>query len=696
MWYFAYIITNYRRALAAALLLLSAAQPINAASLDAESLAALSLEELMAIEVISVAEQAKQAISKGSANFVISAEDIRRSGRLTVPEILRMAPGVHVARIGSNQWSVGMRGFTGRFTSSFLILLDGRSMYSRSLPGINWEQIDAVLHDIERIEIIRGPGASLWGSNAVHGVINIVTSTAKDTQGTRLKLAAGTHTDGSVSVSHGGKLASDKHYRIYAQHHNFGAFEDLQGQHQYDDWNRSLLGLQYHWQPNTNDTVRISGEVGRGTPNYLISSIDFGELQAVTQRSDNTTKNHHLMGKWQRQVNKHNQFELQVYYEHENRRGDLLNIDRDSFDFDFKQQVKIDSSNTLIWGLGYRHSNDLMADTALLIATPNDLNLTVKQAFIQNEIIFSNRVTALIGAKFEESSLSDFEIQPSLKLGWTINRSHRSWFSIAKAVRTPTRAGTQVAINIPSLLLQPNTVSNPFGVPLLAQLTGNSNLESEELIAYEFGHNWAKDNKSVNVSFFYNDYDKLQGTQFGAFRCHPSDTVSAIGACPVDDRLIVAPLVFDNSVAGHTLGLELDSNWSPTSNLNIRFNYSYVDYHLEFEPSPDGFRNELAEQRNLNHLANLQLTYDLSPALSLHGWLRYAGDIQGIPNLGPGFDAYSTIDLQLDWILSSRARLTFSALNLVDDDHLELSSELGEIQHLPVPRMFRLAIELSF
>ena len=298
--------------------------------------------------------------------------------------------------------------------------------------------------------------------------------------------------------------------------------------------------------------------------------------------------------------------------------------------------------------------------------------------------------------RIEFDNFSNFEVQPSLKLSWDSSAALHFWASAAKAVRTPSRAGTQVSINIPSLLLAPNTGVNIFSSSLLAQLVGNDELKSEEMIAYELGFSWQTASIELDLALFYNDYHKLNGTQFGQFSCFPTNA-SLVGLnCPNGEQLITAPLIFNNSVEGHTSGGEISARWSPNNNFDAHLNYSHIDYALEFEATNSGFLSELAKQQNPQHLANVRFNYRPNSVLGMNAWIRYVSRIEGVDNLGPGFASYITLDLQLSWRLNNSTTISFSALNLHDDGHMEFGSELGEVDSSPIERTFRGALEIRF
>ncbi len=665
-------------------------------SMAFDDLADLSLEELMSIDISTVDEKAHNALSQASAGYTITRQAIQRSGRRSIPEILRMAPGVHVGRVDNNKWAVSLRGFNGRFSNKYLVLLDGRSMYSRSLPGINWQQIDTIIEDIDRIDIIRGPGASLWGSNAVNGVINIVTRSARETQGLLLALSSGSSTDSETLFRYGTTLGNSTHLRVYGKHVELDAFEDVNGRSAHDENRRTLIGFRSDRQTNDKSSLTISAEYSQSHPDELFASVNFDELALQVMPTTNRITTHHVLTHWTTRLTEKNQIGLQLYYDREERDTALQVLERETIDFDFKQHLTLGNRHSWVWGFGYRVSHDELSNTNLLTAYPNNLSVKVAQAFVQDEIQVTSNISVLLGAKIEDNSFSNIEVQPSLKLSVDTGQAHHSWASVSKAVRTPTRVGTQVRIDIPSLLLEPGTALNAFPLPLLAELAGNDSLESEQLLAYELGHKWQPSSTFyIDLALFYNDYKKLNGTEFSGLLCQPGNTLFADDpSCLGTARFLETPLMFNNSVSGNTSGGELVLYRQFTDHLESEFNASYISYDLE--STSIGFLNELADVRNPKLLANLKLSYQASERWNLDLWFRHVGKIEGFGPLGNGFASYTALDLRAALQFNKFLQFEFAAANLTDADHLEESSELGEVESQPIPRTLRATIKILF
>lgn len=670
-----------------AVLFASFATPMASASaFNAASLGDLSLEELLKIEFSTVSERALEALTDASAVYVITAEDIQRSGRRHVAEILRMAPGVHVSRVDSNKWTVGIRGMGSRFTNRYVVLLDGRSMYSRSLPAVMWDAVDTIIDDIDRIEVIRGPGASLWGSNAVNGVINIVSKSSQQTTGTQITVSSGSHTKGAISGRQGFDLGSDRFLRVYGSHSEYDNFDTVQGSPQGDAWRRSVAGLRYDRSRSEHSHITVTSEIAESHPDENFRSIDYNTLQLREVPSRNKIRSGFLNFLWTRQLSANSETTLQTYYDHETRESALIGLERDTVDIDFKHRWKQTDSLRLIWGAGYRESKDILTDSDIARAQRRELTVRVSQAFLQEEYQATDTFKILAGLKLENNTFSDFEVQPSLKMDWEVTGNFDLWSSVSKAVRTPSRFSNGLNVDIPNLLLPPNSPLNSTAVTTVVSLRGVEGIEPEELIAYELGARWqASDALEIDVALFWNDYDKLTGTQVSF-----PDVCYPLADCSLNN-FTRADLQSNNAVTGRTIGGEINVHWQATDSLSFDANYSIVDYKIEAPYEEGGFLAELSEVQNPRHIANLRTHYQLSDAMAISAWLRHTDKLAGLEEL-PTFSipSYTEFDLNLSYAFSKSFEARITAANLLDNQHLENASELGDVEATLVPRMLRL------
>ncbi len=491
-----------------------------------DDLSTLSLESLMNIEVTSVSKRAENLTSAAAAVFVLSGEEIRRSGVRSLPEALRLVPGVTVAQIDAHTWAVTARGFNSSLSDKLEVLLDGRSLYTPFFSGVYWDEKNTFMQDIERIEVIRGPGATLWGANAVNGVINIITKSASDTQGTVVEGGAGS---GGVSrfagARHGGKLGESGHYRAYVQTFEYDENQRRSGIDAQDGGDLSQLGFRSDWTRGERDAFTVQGDLYEGT----------AEEQVDTQM-----EGYNLIGRWTRQLSETSEWSVQFFYDHYLRDDPTSNYqeERDTYDVDFSHRFRWLPKHEIVWGGGYRRSSD---DIESFLFDPASRTLETYNLFIQDQIDLSDKLKLTIGSKFEQNDFTGFEIQPSLRFAYLVDDQHTFWGAISRAVRTP------------------NRVDHDLFVPPV--VVGSSDFESETVIAYELGYpTFLRDNLTLDTAIYYNVYDNLRGV----------------------NNSLATPEV-SNEGDGEGYGLETSAVWRLSDELTVRgsYNYQYVDFNAK-------------------------------------------------------------------------------------------------------------------
>ncbi|WP_269719594.1 TonB-dependent receptor plug domain-containing protein [Desulforapulum autotrophicum] len=406
-----------------------------------------SIEQLMEVQVTSVAKKSQGLSDSAAAIFVITNEDLRRSGVTNIPDALRMVPGMNVARIDSNKWAVNSRGFNGRFSAQLLVMIDGRSVYTPTFSGVYWEVNDVLLEDVDRIEVIRGPGATLWGANAVNGVINIITKSAKETQGGFVSAGAGNVEKTMAGFRYGGTTGKDITWRIYAKQNSRGAFEHLSGGDGNDDWKTTRTGFRMDSDLTARDNLTVQGDVYQGEINqdlFLISPTTPDSFMD-TFPVETSVSGGNLLSRWERTLSSTSDLSLQVYYDTSRRTEDWINEDRDNVDIDFQHRFAPGARHEIIWGARYRYTQDDFStsdkiDTAIVQLDSDSRCDQLYSAFIRDEILFlDNRLHLTLGSKFEHNDYSGFEIQPSARVMWSMNPSHKFWGAVSRAVRTPSK-----------------------------------------------------------------------------------------------------------------------------------------------------------------------------------------------------------------------------------------------------------------
>ena len=618
-----------------------------------------SIEDLLQVKVVSAAKVEQALEDTAAAVFVITADDIRRSGVTNVMEALRLAPGVEVARIDSSRWAITIRGFNGRFANKLLVLIDGRTIYNAQFSGVYWEIQDLFLPDIERIEVIRGPGGSLWGANAVNGVINIITKTAKDTQGGLVTLTVGDEERAIAGVRYGGKLGDNAQYRV------FGQFSDRDGQvlpdgrDAGDDWRIGRGGFRVDWTPSADDSVAVQGGVydGNFDQNFLVSSLF--PPYAERRLSPVDASGGSLQARWERRYTATSRMSLQAYYQYEDRDDPLYVVEAESFDLDFQHNFALTDRQEMVWGLGYRRNRDRFTDTEVSQVRPNEDTTQLFSAFVQDQVdLIPDRLRLTAGLKVEHNDFTGWEWQPSVRMLWTPHRDHRLWAAVSRAVQTPARGFVDSRANV--TVIPPSLFTG--NLPIQVSVFGGGDLQSEELIAYEIGYRaQLAERFSLDTAIFYNDYDQVVGTVQGT----PFPEVRRL-----PPRLVL-PLELQNTGSGYNTGFELAADWRPTRDWRLRLAYSHLYSDIE-----DRQGEALYNRGNQNRIS-LFSSWKLRDDLELDAWWRYV-DNDSTRTLFAGrleLDSYSTVDLRLGWRPRKDLELSLVGANLFGGNRLEFVQE---------------------
>ncbi len=510
---------------------------------------------MLATEVTTVSRQKSTLGRTPAAVFVITNDMIKRSGARSIPEVLRLAPGVQVARVSAGRYAVSIRGFNGVFANKLLVQIDGRSVYTPLFAGVFWDAQDVLLEDVDRIEVIRGPGATVWGANAVNGVINILTKSSADTQGIFAEAGGGTFERGFASARYGGQLGDDVHYRFYGKWFD-RVSGNFPGGNQDDNRVLGQGGFRMDWTPTDSDRVTLQGDTYTGTvggqSSVALPVFPFRELRMA----DDSIRGENSILRWTHTIDDETDWSLQLYYDRTERRLERagLNEDRDTYDLDYQIRWR-DQNHRLIAGLGYRLTEDENNNNFFRfpLTNPNRSD-NLFSAFIQDEIELSpDKWYATVGCKFQHNDYSGFEYQPTARLLWVPTPKSMAWLSVSRAVRTPSRLESDYEV-----VLLPN-----LGVPVFPRLEGNPNLQSEQLIAYEAGvRAQPVEYFSWDFSVFYNDYDDL--IEF------------APGAPSVEPPFVYVPFLFSNATDSRAYGFETILNGDMTENWSIQGTYSFL------------------------------------------------------------------------------------------------------------------------
>ncbi|MBK8183586.1 MAG: TonB-dependent receptor [Candidatus Competibacteraceae bacterium] len=627
----------------------------------AQDLTHLSIEDLMRVKVVSVAKIEQSLQDTAAAVFVITAEDIHQSGATSVPEALRLAPGVEASQIDASRWSVTIRGFNGLFANKLLVLIDGRSIYTSLFSGVHWEVQGPPLDDIERIEVIRGPGGSLWGANAVNGVINIITKHPKDTQGGLASLTVGDYDRAIAGLRYSGNLGERAQYRVYGEVAEYDGFVARDGSDAGDDWRIGKGGFRVDWTPSAADTLTLQGELHQADfdQNFSIFSVTSPYANHLLSSADAAGGSMQL--RWGRQYSATSKVGFQAFYHYEDRKDPLYVADLDTFDLDFQHSFALGDRQEMVWGLGYRRNQDHFTDTAVSTVRPNSLTTELFSFFMQDQIdLIPDRLRLTGGVKLERNDFTGWEWQPSVRALWTPHPDHRLWASVSRAVRTVSR-GEQDAVRINLFTVPPSSLTN--NLPVLVSLIGSRELDSEELVAYELGYRVRLTERlSVDATLFQHDYDSLLVGHLltPSLETQPSPH-------------LWLPVAFENGGSGVKRGFELAADWYPAERWRLRLAYSYLDSDLNRDDRGDPIHTDGNHQQ-----VSLFSSWKPRDDFDVTVWWRYVdpNETNLVSFTGSNeIDPYSSLNLRLAWRPRKEVELSLVGANLLDDSHLEFVQE---------------------
>lgn len=631
-----------------------------------DDLTNIPLESLIELKVTSVSKKTQPMTNAAAAVFVITQEDIRRSGVTSIAEALRMAPGIQVARIDSNKWAVSSRGFNGRFANKLLVLMDGRSLYTPFFIGVYWEVQDTILEDIDRIEIIRGPGASLWGANAVNGVINIVTKSAENTKGTLITTGGGTGERAFAAARTSAAIGDNTDVRIYAKHQEHGNFEGNSGATAHDSWYTSQGGFRLDSRPTSRDTFTVHGDYYDGKLNetYHLYNLTPPSYQQILESSTDV-KGGNLLARWQRTLSGDNNLSLQMYYDHTER--DMLVSPQkfNTLDLDFQHRFSPGASNDIVWGLGYRLNEYVVTNSPTLSFGQTDVTDSLYSSFIHDEItLIPEKLFFIVGSRFEYSDISKLSIQPNTRLLWAVTPHTSVWGSISRALRSRTKGEQDIRYNYRTI--PPLTDPNTSAVPLRLEIVGNPEFKSEELLAYEVGYRTElMPHLSADIAVYYNSYKNLRVISPGNPYPEPGTGTPAN---------VVQPYYLSNDMHGHAIGAEMAVEWTPFYWWRIQSAYSYEKLTMYLDGSSQDYINKgNAEGDTPKHQVSLRSGLDIGKQVTLDLWLRGTGRLSSID--GTAIPGFVTMDARMAWKPLRNLELSIVGQNLFQHQHQEFIPE---------------------
>ncbi len=628
-------------------------------------LTALSVEDLMDLEV-SLADRKPRKVSQSAAAvFVVTAEDIRRSGATSIPDALRMVPGLQVTRLDANKWVVASRGFTNRYTNMMLVLMDGRIAYSQLFSGVFWELQDTLLEDIDRIEIIRGPGASLWGANAVNGIVNIITKHAEETLGGLVFTGMGTEEKGMAGARYGGMIGEKGYYRIYTKYFQRDEAVNTQGEGASDDWDMLRGGLRTDVSLSHADEISFQGNFYQGKKNERLHIPSLTSLEADVYDREGTMSGINALGRWQHTFSDTSDMMLQLCYSHSEDVEFEFSGDEDILDIDFQHRFALGHRQEVVWGLGYRLYSDDLESVPTMAFDPLQEKYHIFSAFVQDDICFAeDRIRLTLGAKFEHNSNTGFEFQPNIRVLWAPNEKHTLWAAASRAVKTPSRTEKDMELilqNPPLVMSEYNTL-----FPLKLTLIGDQT-RSQEVLALEMGYRvHPATSFSLDIAAFYNIYDELLEAVIGSPRLEAS----------AQPPYLSVPIYMNTGAYGKTWGLEFSVKWTPWEWWCLQTAYTYFKTTMH---THEGVQL-LTGTETPNHQLSLRSSLDISQNFECDLWLRYVDDI-----LGGTVKSYTALDFRVGWKPCKNMELSIVGQNLLESQHREyyeylLRGDPGEVE----------------
>lgn len=618
----------------------------------------LDISQLMQITITSVSKKDQTLSDAAAAVFVITQTDIRRSGVSSIPEALRMVPGLQVARIGAEKWAITSRGFNGQTANKLLVLMDGRTLYSPSFSGVYWDVQETFLEDIDRIEVIRGPGGTIWGANAVNGIINIITKKANETTGGLLRVSVGDEERISGGLRYGTEIGESAHARAWLTYRNHDSFQlHDSDENANDNWQSLHGGFRIDGDVSQKSVWTVQGDIYKEDANQLVSPSFTMTPPYVSEDPDNyDASGWNVLARWKQQISSDHSWTLQSYYDFTDRDELYIGQVHKTFDVEIQNQMQLGASHDLICGLGYRNIRDSFDSSFQLLFIPESTSRNLFSVFVQDEItLMADQLWLTVGSKFEHNDFTGYEIQPSGRLLYKPAVNQTIWGAISRAVRTPSRIETDARLTA-------GMVSNGSSEPVPVFLWGNEEYDSEDVLAYELGYRIVPTKQlSIDIAVFYNEYENLRTAT-------PLGTIST------------SKIQFENKSSGSSLGFEIAADWKPVFWLSFQLGYTWLELNLDANDGDTGLDIIVVyEDSSPQHSVSLRATIDITQKLQMNLWLRYvdqftAGGIQALLN-GSIIEEYTAVDATLSWKATEAVELMLVGQNLFSSGRMEFVSE---------------------
>jgi iron complex outermembrane receptor protein len=626
----------------------------------ARDLTQYSLEDLLNIRVTSVSKK-EQALSKtGAAVHVITQEEIRRSGANNIPDLLRMVPGVDVARIDSNSWAISVRGSSDRYANKVLVLIDGRSVYNPGFSGVFWEEQDVPLEDIERIEVIRGPGGTVWGANAVNGVINIITKTAKDTRGGTITAGTGSEATADGLGQYGGNLGPKGTYRVFGKYSNVVKSVLPNGGEAADGWHASHVGFRTDWDLSPRDTMTVEGEVLKTNAGQTITTLFSQALPLVKTLDDRLSVTAgNVLAHWKHTLKNGSDLSVQIYDDYANHMDQGFRDISNTVDLDSQYHLALGSRNDIVWGMGARAIHNHYGEGYAITIAPQHRMDFLFSTFLQDEVRITDSLWLTLGSKFEHNDFTGSEIEPSVQMVWEPASRQTFWVSAARAIRQPSPVDFGIQADVAIVPLP-----EAFAV---VKLQGNSAIKEESVQDFEAGY---RTQLSKRLS--------LDATSFGSLFSNLETIVPGMPYFAMAPGIphLVLPQIFKNGGPLHTYGGEFSATWTVSDHWRLTPGYSFL--HTQPEDSVVHWPSPGA---NPKHQVQLQSRLDLRHNLEWDNTVKFvsrlsAGDIP----------AYVRLDSRIGWQAGESLEFSVVGQNLLTPRHAEFYDGNYAVSHTLVER----------
>ena len=688
---------------------------VHAQTPEPEPFLALALQELMELEITSVSKKPQTVSRSAAAVFVITSDDIRRAGAQNIPDALRLAPGLQVAQISANAWAVSARGPNGRFANKLLVMMDGRTVYSPMFSGTSWDVQDTVLADIERIEVIRGPGAALWGANAVNGVINIITKSAVATQGTLVDMRTGTTTQGQISLRHGGQLEGLGHWRLYGKAFENEALTLANGQGKaMDAWRQQRLGWRADMNPAAQDAVTVQTEIYQGISGESALLNRLSPPGNLLQGTTQTVSGGHLLARWQRDLPKNNSLTLQTYLDHSKRDWPAHPFMRlDTVDADLQYRHRAINGHDIVLGAAMRHNDQMFyASTTGLPADIvqydtfgiDRLKTRMWSVMAQDDIsLIPEKLTLTLGSKFEKYDNDKLKPLPNGRLLWTPNDNQTLWAAASKAIRTPSLVDKHGTIRA---LLPPEFTINGSGLPRPGFIEVMGRSTSEQLWAYEVG--WKQrlaPGLTLDTAAYYNKYTQLRAGSFqlNNTRCMPSYNIPLPAGAPpfaecylptpLPNQYLLLPATLTNDFSCHSYGFEAWLDWQASR--QHRLQAHVTRYAMALKTSASDVYSWDSPSSSPKWTGYARWSYTPNTRTELDVMVRHVGALRDVL-FGQSVPSYTTLDLRWAWSTAPGVQWSVTGRNLMTPRHLEFVSEAADVARTLVGPSVILGLRLQY